>query len=154
MRPARPTCLLAALCVALAPTLAAQAPAERHALAAFADSLLEISDTGTLRRREDQLAPRAKDRDSALAGLRLGLVRIRLAELGASPDAKSAVRVLRQAAERRPGWPYAWYALGLAEARRAWWEQEDRLALGSRVGVGNLERSVERQRRAIEADPA
>ena len=51
------------------------------------------------------------------------------------------------------GWPYAWYALGLAEAQRASWEQSDRLALGSRVGVGNLERSAERQRRALEADP-
>jgi GWxTD domain-containing protein len=61
--------------------------------------------------------------------------------------------VLRDATERQPRWPYAWYALGLAEAQRAAWEQADRLALGSRVGLGTLERATERQRRALETDP-
>ncbi|HEY7504861.1 MAG TPA: GWxTD domain-containing protein [Gemmatimonadales bacterium] len=144
---------LAGLCFALPLPLTGQVPAERHALNALVDTLLAVTDTVSLRRHEDALAPAAKDRDSALARVRLGLVRLRLAELGASPDAKAAVGVLRQATEREPRWPYGWYALGLAEAQRASWEQADRLALGSRVGVGNLERSAERQRRALETDP-
>jgi GWxTD domain-containing protein len=153
VRSPRLACALASLCVVLPNPLAGQALAERHALTALVDTLRAVSDTGALRRREAALGPLAKDRDSALARVRLGLVRLRLAELGASADAKAAVRVLRQAAERRQRWPYAWYALGLAEAQRASWEQADRLALGSRVGVGNLERSTERHRRALEADP-
>jgi GWxTD domain-containing protein len=145
---------LAGLCLVLPFPLAAQEPAERHTLDALVDTLVAVTDTVSLRRREAVLAPVAKHRDSAFTRVRLGLVRLRLAELGASADARSAVRVLRQATERQPGWPYGWYALGLAEAQRASWEQADRLALGSRVGVGNLERSAERQRRALEADPA
>ena len=145
---------LAGLCVALPLPLAGQSPAERLALSALADSLAAVSDTAGLRRWEAGLRPRARHRDSALARVRLGLVRLRLAELGVSADAKHAVRVLRQAAESRSRWPYAWYALGLAEAQRATWEQADRLALGSRVGVGTLERAAERQRRALETDPA
>lgn len=155
MRPPGLIGALAGLCLALQPAsaLAAQAPAERHALAAFTDSLDAISDTAALHRREAALHREAEHRDSVLAGVRLGLVRLRLAHLGASPDAREAVRALRKAAERRPTWPWAWYALGLAEARRAAWEQADRLALGSRVGVGMLERAAERHRRALEADP-
>jgi GWxTD domain-containing protein len=144
---------LAGLCIALHLPLAGQEPAERHTLDALVDTLVAVTDTVSLRRREAALASPSKPRDSALARVRLGLVRLRLAELGASPDAKAAVRVLRQATERQPRWAYGWYALGLAEAQRASWEQADRLALGSRVGVGNLERSAERQRRALGADP-
>ena len=144
---------LAGLCLA-APlsTLAGQAPADRASLAALADSLQTVTDTSLLRRREASARAAARDRDSALARIRLGLVRTRLAALGASPDARDAVRALREAAELRPEWPYAWHALGLAEAQRAAWEQTDRLALGSRVGVGSLERAAERQRQALEAD--
>jgi GWxTD domain-containing protein len=153
VRPSRLVGALAGLCVLLPSPVAGQAPAERHAIGLLVDTLAAVTDTVSLRRREDALVPLTKARDSALARLRLGLVRLRLAELGASADAKSAVRVLRQATERRPRWPYAWYALGLAEAQRASWEQGDRLALGSRVGVGNLERSAQRQRRALDSDP-
>ena len=154
MRSPRPAWGLAGLCIALPlSSLAGQAPAERLALTALTDTLRTITDSGALQEREMALRPRAKPRDSAFARLRLGLVRLRLAELGVSADAGQAVRVLRDATEQRPRWPYAWYALGLAEAHRASWEQGDRLALGSRVGVGTLERAAERQRRALETDP-
>ena len=153
MRSSRLAGALTGLCIALPLALPGQEPAERYTLDALVDTLVAVTDTVSLRRREAALAPAARDRDSALARVRLGLVRLRLAELGASTDAKAAVRVLRQATERQPRWPYGWYALGLAEAQRASWEQADRLALGSRVGVGNLERSAQRQRRALEADP-
>jgi GWxTD domain-containing protein len=145
---------LAALCVALAPApLASQAPAERAALSAYSDSLATLADTVELRRRQAAARHFARGQDSALARVRLGLVSLRLAELGASPDAKEAIRAFQDAAEHSPGWPYAWYGLGRAEAKRAAWEQANPLELGSRVGVGTLERAASRQRRALEADP-
>ena len=148
------TWALAALCILRpVPSLAAQSAAERGALAALTDTLTAIGDTIELRAWEAVAGTRARHRDSALARIRLGLVRLRLAELGASADARRSVRVLREATERRPEWPYAWYALGLAEARHAAWEQSDRLALGNRVGVGTLERAAKSQRLALEADP-
>jgi GWxTD domain-containing protein len=154
VRSPRLACALAGLCVALPLLpLAGQEPVERDALTALTDTLRTVTDTVALQRKELALRRLGKPRDSALARIRLGLVRLRLSELGVSADARQAVRVLRDAAERRPHWPYAWYALGLAEARRASWEQADRLALGSRVGVGTLERAAGRQRRALEADP-
>ena len=116
------------------------------------------------RHRRHRLAPRApharctrlvrRSPTDAIARLRLGVFNLRLAELGTERDAIAAVKTLRRVTERQPAWPLAWYALGLAEARRAAWEQDNRLALGSRVGQGTLERAADRQRRALEADPA
>jgi GWxTD domain-containing protein len=154
VRSLRPASALVGLWVALPlSSLTGQAPAERLALTALTDTLRTVTDSGALQQREMALGSLAKPRDSAFARVRLGLVRLRLAELGVSADAGRAVRVLRHATERQPRWPYAWYALGLAEAQRASWEQGDRLALGSRVGVGTLERAAEHQRRALETDP-
>jgi GWxTD domain-containing protein len=140
------------VCLAASP-VAGQASGDRLAVAALAESLHATTDTIGLRTRESAERRVARHRDSALALLRAGLVSLRLSELGASPDPRAAVRSLRAAAERQPGWPWAWHALGLAEARRAAWEQGDKLALGSRVGLGTLERAAERQQRALEADP-
>jgi GWxTD domain-containing protein len=148
--------ILAALFLARGVTpLAGQAPVHRLALASFRDSLASLEDTVPLRRaqREIRLTTRHHP-DSTLARIRLGLVSLRLAELGAAPDAREALKALRAATERQPGWPYAWYALGLAEERRAAWEQSDRLALGNRVGLPTLERAVTRYRRALESDPS
>ena len=154
-RPASPAaCAIVGLCLALAGSpLAGQSPADRLAMTALADSLRATPDTIALRARQVAARRLARQSDSCFARLRLGLVSLRLAELGATPDARDAVRAFREVAERRPEWPFAWHALGLAEARRAAWEQEDRLRLGSRVGLGTLERAALRQRRALDADP-
>jgi GWxTD domain-containing protein len=155
VRSLRLGCALAACCAALPLSrLGGQTPAERLSLTTLADTLATTTDTLHLRRQAAAARRAARSPDSALARVRLGLIGLRLAELGVAPDAKEAVRVLRQAAERQPRWPYAWYALGLAEARRAAWEQLDRLALGSRVGVRTLERSAERMQKALETDPS
>jgi GWxTD domain-containing protein len=149
-----PPGILTALLLALRTTpLASQTAAERLALSAFRDSLAAITDTTSL--RDGQRTMRETTRrhpQETLARIRLGLVSVRLAELGATRDARDAVKALRAAAEERPEWPYAWYALGLAEALRAAWEREDRLALGNRVGLPTLERAATRHRRALEAD--
>jgi GWxTD domain-containing protein len=125
------------------------------ALAAFADSLAGVGDSTSLRdqwRTIRETIRRHPRHDPQR--LRLGLVHLRLGELGGTRDIREAIEAFTDAAERRPGWPVAWYWLGVAEARRSAWEQEDRLALGSRVGMATLERSAKRQRRALEADPS
>jgi GWxTD domain-containing protein len=119
------------------------------------DSLASIADTASLRDRQRMIRETTRRHpESRLTRIRLGLVGLRLAELGATPDARHAVKALRGAAEDGPEWPFAWYALGLAEARRAAWERNDRLELGSRVGLRTLERAATRHRRALEADPS
>ncbi len=147
--------LLPILLVA-APTtpVAAQTAADRSTLSAYADSLAGSSDTIALRARQFALRESLRrSPDDAIAGLRMGLVSFRLAELNVTPDARDAVRAFRRAAEQQPTWPFAWYSLGRAEALRGEWEQRDSLALGSRVGLGTLERAADRHRRALEADP-
>ena len=152
----RPAAVLTAIFLALQiPPLASQTPAERLALSAFSDSLPSITDTTPLRDRQRTLRETTRRRaEDSPARIRFGLVSLRLAELGATPDAGDALKALRAAAEERPEWPFAWYVLGLAETRRAAWEQEDRLALGNRVGLPTLERAATRHRRALEADPS
>ncbi|MBA3556296.1 MAG: hypothetical protein H0W29_16295, partial [Gemmatimonadales bacterium] len=136
-------------------SLDGQTIADRAALVAFSDSLATVPDTVPLRARERTMraALRAQP-DSGQALIRLGLVSLRLAELGATPNAREAVKAFTRAAEQRPGWPFAWYALGLAEMQRSASEQRDRLALGNRVGLRTLERAATRHRRAIQADPS
>ena len=154
--PTRVLGILAGLCLAIQiPPLASQAAADRLALSAFADSLASIADTARLRDRQRDIRGTARHRPAGrLTQIHLGLVGLRLAELGSAPDAREAAKALRRAAEQRPEWPFAWYSLGLAEARRAAWERSDRLALGNRVGAATLERAASRHRRALEADPA
>lgn len=133
--------------------LSAQSPADRHGLDRFRDSLAAATDTTTLRTLQRNLSRQAgKQPANGMLPLRAGLVALRLGELATEPDGARAIASLRLAASRQPGWPYAWYALGLAQALRSRWEQADPLALGNRVGIGMLERAAESYRRAIEAD--
>jgi GWxTD domain-containing protein len=142
----------------LAPLVTAvgQTPRERLALDRFHDSLDSASpnDTASLRRTTRALRQTATRTRDPLLTLRAGLAAMRLGVLGADPDFGDAVRLLREATRLAPEWPYAWYGLGLAEERRASWEQADRLALGNRVGVETLERATDCYQRAIAADPA
>ena len=154
--PRRLPLVLAALHLTLrSAALVGQAPAERMVLSSLSDSLTSIADTAPLRTRQRALREMTRNHpDDALDCIRLGLVGLRLAELGAGPDARDAMKTLAAAAKRRPDWPMAWYSLGLAEAHRAAWERGDRLALGNRVGLPTLERAAGRFRRALEADPS
>jgi GWxTD domain-containing protein len=147
--------ILAGLLLALhISPLAGQSPAERMALSAFLDSLAAVTDTAALRDRQRTIRETTRRRsEGTLARVRLGLASLRLAELDAARPG-DAVKALRRAAEERPEWPFAWYALGLAEARRALWERDNPLELGSRVGMSTLERAATRHRRALEADPS
>ncbi len=148
LRPA----LLLLLALASAPGAAGQAPSERVAFDLLRDSLSTLDDTACLRARQSGLRPAARGHDPS-AGLRFALVSLRLAQLGAGAGASDAIDAARRASRDRPDWPWAWYAWGLAESQRAAWQQANRLALGSRVGVGTLERAAERYRQALAADP-
>ena len=128
----------------------AQSTADRLALRQLRDTLAALQDVPLLRGRQHALE-RATE---PLAQLRLALVGIRLAELGAQADAKAAIEPARRVTRARPDWPWGWYVLGLAETQRAAWEQGNTLNLGSRVGVKTLDRAIGRDRQAITADPA
>jgi GWxTD domain-containing protein len=108
------------------------------------DSLATTSDTATLR-----MMLRSARRS---APLRAGLLGLRLGELRADPDYSEALSSFRRASRKDPGKPEPWYGLGLAEAGRSQWEMEDRLRLGSRVGLRALERSAAHYARALDAD--
>ncbi len=136
------------------PPLAAQSPADRLSLDRLRDSLLTTSDTGELRRLGRALPNETEHHPNpALLQLRAGYVFLRLCELGAQPRCSDAGARFRSAAKQTPEWPYAWYALGLTEERRAEWQRSNRLELGSRVGVGSMERALEDHRRAVAVDP-
>jgi len=141
-----PTLLL----LALPPALAGQTAPDRASADRFRDSLAAVHDTAALAALQQTLARRP---DEPSASLRLALVALRRADLGADPGTDAARAVLGRLVKREPGWPYAWHALALAEACRAAWERTDPLALGSRVGTGTLERALEHERRALDADP-
>jgi GWxTD domain-containing protein len=119
------------------PLTAQQTPFEH-----LRDSLARTSDTAALRallrplRRSDPL--------------RAGLIGLRMGELRADPDYSEALSSFRQAAKRDPGQPEPWFGLGLAEAGRSRWEMQNKLNLGSRVGLGALTRAARNYSRALD----
>ncbi|HEX3275196.1 MAG TPA: hypothetical protein VHR43_10105, partial [Gemmatimonadales bacterium] len=128
--------------------LPGQSAPDRAALDRFRDSLA-TADLAALAQLQRTLTRSA----DPMAQLRLGLLALRRHQLGADLDASEARGLLRRVARRTSSWPYAWHALAEAERARSAWERADSLALGSRVGVGSLERALEAERRALESDP-
>ena len=108
------------------------------------DSLATTSDTAALRALLRSLG-RSGPVDAGIIGLRLG-------ELRADPDFSVALSSFRRAAKRAAGQPEPWYGLALAEAGRSQWEMQDRLNLGSRVGLKAMERSAANYTRALQGD--
>ena len=123
--------------------LAAQAPT-RATFERLRDSLTGTFDTTALKQNLKRL--RRSD------PLRRGLVALRLGELGADTDLSQARSSFRLLLQRQPRRPEAWYGLGLAEVARSRWEMRDRLRLGSRVGLGALERAAANYTRALRID--
>lgn len=150
-------CLLTPYSLLLAPrppTLAAQSPADRLGLDRFRDSLLSSTDTAQLRRLGRTLRRNAdRQPNSTLFQLRAGFAFLRLSDLGAQPGYGDAIARFRAAVRQEPLWSYSWYGLGLAEEGRAEWERSNRLALGTRVGMGSLEDAFDAHRRAVALDP-
>jgi GWxTD domain-containing protein len=109
------------------------------------DSLATSSDTAALRAMLRSLRHASP--------LRAGLAGLRLSELQADPSASEALASFRRASRTDPRRPEPWYGMGLAEVRRSQWEMRDRLRLGSRVGLGALERAAGNHARALQSDP-
>ena len=137
----------AVLCLVLlgAPSTRLSSQSSASSFSLLRDSLSSITDQRALQTRLKSL--RRAD------PLRAGIIALRLADLGLSPDYGLALSSFRSATKHRPGDPEAWYGLGLAEQGRSRWEMQDKLRLGSRVGLGALERSADDYGRALTADP-
>jgi GWxTD domain-containing protein len=118
------------------------------------DSLARSTDTAALRTLLRSSKRYHKSHKADLpAALRSGLVALRLGQLRADPGFSEALSSFRQAAKRGSDRPEPWYALGLAEEGRSAWEMQNRLNLGSRVGMRALERAAAHHRRALTAEP-
>jgi GWxTD domain-containing protein len=151
-RPARWWPLLVVIC-AVAP-LAGQTPAERRLLVAVRDSLAGLADTAVLREGEASLIARARQTpDDAMLHLRLGLVSLRLGELGARKAYDDAASEFQWATELRPRWPWGWYGLGLAELGVG--DSEVVLVSGLQTMLGRdaLTRSANAFAKSAEVDP-
>lgn len=139
----------ALLLLVLPSALAGQTTSDRAAFDRLRDSLAAVHDTAALRILQRSLRQRSNPADR----VELALVALRRAELQADADAGDARDALRGVVRRAPDWPVAWHLLAQAEIRRAAWERSDALALGNRIGTGSLERALEDERRALDADP-
>lgn len=96
--------------------LMAQSSAERAALDAFRDSLVVIMDPVPLQQLEGELMRAAKEHpDNPVLHLRQGFLSLRLGDLGLLRHYDDAASEFQWAVELQPGWPYGWFALGLAE---------------------------------------
>jgi GWxTD domain-containing protein len=136
--------------------LAAQEPGERARLDALRASVQAVSDTVALRRWErERIAAARVERDDPFLHMELGFVAFRLGDLtGWRRRYQDAASEFQWAADLRPGWPMAWYHLGLAE-----------LAIGESgiILLENLRQALQLDRlsqaarafaRALEADPS
>jgi GWxTD domain-containing protein len=124
--------------------LAGQMPVQRSDFERFRDSLVSTTDTMALRAMLQGLRRSAP--------LRAGLIGLRLGELDADRNFREALAGFKRAARLDPRRPEPWYGLGLAEAARSQAEMSDRLRLGSRVGLGTLERAARNYAQALDSD--
>ena len=136
--------ILALLLGSYPASLAAQIPTPRSGLEFLRDSLASTSDTAALRSMQ-----RTFHRSDPL---RAGVIGLRLGELRADPDFSDALSSFGRASRSDPGRPEPWFGLGLAETGRSEWEMRNPLSLGSRVGLGALERSAADYTRALKSD--
>ena len=94
----------------------AQGPDAVQRLMAVRTQLAADADSLALRRREAQLIELARThRDSTLLHLELGLVALRLGEVGGRRHFEDAASEFEWAAELAPSWPMPWWGLALAE---------------------------------------
>ncbi len=131
--------------LAVSPPLHAQQSPPWSAFQALRDSLAGVTDTIELR----VMLRRVRDSDP----LRGGVAALRLGELRADIDFSHAISCFRRAARQEPGRAEAWFGLGMAETLRSRAEMRDPLRLGSRVGLGALERGADHHARALQLEP-
>ena len=144
--------LLLVVCAAV--PLAGQSAADRRLLAEVRDSLAGLADTYVLREGEAALIARARQTpDDAMLHLRLGLVSLRLGDLGARKAYDDAASEFQWATELQPRWPWGWYGLGLAELGVGDSEVVLISGLQTMLGRDALTRSANAFAKSAEVDP-
>jgi GWxTD domain-containing protein len=148
--------LAAALIVATAPvSLHAQAPEDRAELERFQDSLASTVDSIGLLGLERRMIERAKaDRNNTLMHLKLGLLSLRLGELGGQAHYDDAASEFQWAIDLQPTWPYAWYGMGLAEYGVGDSQVSFITGLKTMLGKDALTRSAMAFAKSAEVDPS
>lgn len=133
---------------------AAQAPPAIRSLEALRDSLARVGDVRVLEARRDLIRRlREENGDEPMLHLREGVVEWRLAYLGDWGRSRDAEKAFDRAAVLRPTWTYPRFGHGLAKVAQADWQQDNDLNLGTRVGVGALQRALEAFVEAVSRDP-
>jgi GWxTD domain-containing protein len=134
----------------------AQDPGARAALDSIRASFASIADSSALLARERERIGYAREhRDDPMIHFELGFLAFRLSELnGGSKHFDDAASELEWAAELRPGWPYAWYWLGMTELSIGETRNIPLANIRQVLGVDPLSKAVRAFARALEADPA
>ena len=129
----------------------AQTPAQRTVLEAFRDSVDRATDSASLAGLEARIvAGMRRNRASPFEHVRLGLLSLRQADLGAIRYFEDAAAEFQTAARLAPSWPYAWYGLGLAEFGTARSGQGPQRAAAAGTPYGRATGALSR---AVLADP-
>ncbi len=132
-----------------------QSSEQRQALGVFRDSLATVDDAAALADLEKALIVEARrDRDSAMVHLRLGLIALRLGDLGERKHYNDAASEFQWATTLQPTWPYGWFGLGLAELGVGDSEVSMVAGLQSMLGKDALTRSANAFARSAEVDPS
>src|SRR5881398_135969 len=149
-------CLIVLLALSIPPAkgLSAQLPAERAAIEALRDSLAHVTDSLSLKGLEAATIQVAKQhRDDPLVHVRLGFIAHRLGEIANTKSHyDDAAGEFEWAAELRPGWPYPWYGLGLAELAQGEHAVIEIENLRQQLGKDYLSKAARALARATQAD--
>jgi GWxTD domain-containing protein len=112
---------------------------------------LEITGDSAMVRSQERMPFSAGS--PTLGRMERGLVRLRLGELGDGWSYRRASGDFDAVIAAEPGWPWAWYAKGLAKLGNARWLAADQANLGTRVGMGSVEEAIRCFARALALDP-
>ncbi len=124
------------------PSAVAQRPDQRAEIALVRDSLAAIDNGAQLLALERSWIDLAREnRDDPVIHLRLGFLALRLGDVRQRREHyDDAAAEFEWAVELSPGWPYAWYGLGLAERRLA--RTTGNPVYGVRAWLGTDQRSI------------
>ncbi|MGE3525413.1 MAG: hypothetical protein AB7I33_05785 [Gemmatimonadales bacterium] len=142
------------LLVCLVPaTVRAQSPDQRAALERWRDSLATVTDSAGLISLESAMIDTARrDRDNTVLHLKLGLLALRLGELGSRSRYDDAGSEFEWARELEPHWPYPLMGLGLAEAGLVDTSYGVMSRIRSMFSADHLTRSVDALANAVRKD--
>lgn len=135
--------------------LGAQAPAQRDSLDALRDSLARVADSAALAALETRMIAYAREhREEPMVHLRLGLVALRLGQLGRRDGFDDAAGEFEWATDLAPDWPWGWYGRGLAESGILDSPVSLVAGLQAMFGKDRLARTAANFARAAEVDPS